>query len=203
MKSKKLYITMSIFIVVMVGGGTMVSVYWEKIQIRCYIGKLDSEDKNEKKKAFEWLKTLAKKNIEDKRLMAFFKHPESGKQLNVEGKNHSLHLAAKNGDIVDLKILLDQGADINESGLLAGWTPLHWAASYGMDKIAQILIEYGADVNVRAHMGMTPLDCANTLPLHPEWDKVDTLLRKHGGKSGIDFIAKEFKKMLEMQEKNK
>jgi len=119
MKSKRLYITMSIFIVLMVGGGTFISVYFEDIQIKWYIWKLDSEDKAEKNKAFEWLKTIAKDNLEDKRLKAFFKHPESLEQVEFEldemekplsfstdWKKPSLFSAVENGDLVDLKIML-------------------------------------------------------------------------------------------------
>jgi len=172
---------MSIFIVVMVGGGTFVSVYWKDIQIRWYIHKLDSEDKGERKKAFDWLYKKAKKDMEDSRLEAFFKHPESLKQVEVDkwGEPISLVSAVENGEIVELKILLVHGEDVNIKTIGSMWvgsTPLHTAANNGNDKTARILIEYGAEVNAKNKLGRTPLDYAAMSGK----DEIARTLIKHG-----------------------
>ena len=57
-----------------------------------------------------------------------------------------LHDAAKNGDLEQLKQLLDQGTDIEEQDRIVG-TALHWAALTDNAEVAQALIAAGADVN--------------------------------------------------------
>jgi len=234
MKSKKLYITMSIFIIVMVGGGTFVSVYWEDIKIRYYIWKLDSKDKQEeaidwleikaserkpddliwdtliafqirkldsktkaeKKKAFDWLKKLAEENIDDSRLKAFFKHPESLKQVKTRWNEPSLILG--NFDLVNVWIMLEQYENIKDND---GMTPLHWVALMGIDKLAQLLLKQGANVNAKTNAGETPLDCAESssiffsVPHNKDRKTTAALLRNHGAKTGAE--------LKEFQEKKK
>ena len=63
-----------------------------------------------------------------------------------------------------------------------GKTPLHYAACKGHKEIAELLIANGADVNAKDDKGRTPLDRAIK---YQRTETVD-LLRKHGGKTGID-----------------
>src|SRR5215471_12239594 len=99
----------------------------------------------------------------------------------------SLHRAARRGDIVAVKLLLAEGADINARSsidetplflalehkaavelLLAngananikrsdGWTPLHWAALYGHKDVLELLLCNGAQVNALSKDFRTPL----------------------------------------------
>jgi ankyrin repeat protein len=55
------------------------------------------------------------------------------------------------GDIV--RLLVEHGASINESG----WGPLHYAVFNGHVDIARYLIDHGADVNLAAPNRYTPL----------------------------------------------
>ena len=74
-----------------------------------------------------------------------------------------LHDAAKNGDLEQLKQLLDQGTDIEEQDRFVG-TALHWAAITGNAEVAQVLIAAGADVNsVARGDGTTALHVAALL----------------------------------------
>ncbi len=61
--------------------------------------------------------------------------------------------AAKAGDIAEIERLLDEGADVNESGLA---TPLFYAIQYNHTDAVRLLIERGADVNKASTWG-TPI----------------------------------------------
>ncbi len=97
--------------------------------------------------------------------------------------------AAKAGDIAEIERLLNEGADVNESGLASplfyaiqykhtdaarllikrgadvnkasAWgPPIHEAAKRGNAEIVGLLLEKGADPSVTAPRGMTPLHSA-------------------------------------------
>jgi cytochrome c len=84
-----------------------------------------------------------------------------------------LHDAAKAGDVVQIQLLLDQGADINESSGTA--PPLYFAINLQHAEAAELLIERGADVNARSTWGM-PLHAAATKGMAT----IATLLLEHG-----------------------
>ena len=62
-------------------------------------------------------------------------------------------------------------------------TPLHFAAGFGHNEIAELLIDKGADVNTNQE-DTTPLDMADD-------KETADLLRKHGGKTGAELKAEE------------
>jgi len=74
--------------------------------------------------------------------------------------------ALKNGDVVRVKELLEEGADANVKDN-SGATPLHFVAILYVDEIgayiAELLIKYGADVNAKDENGYAPLHWAVTL----------------------------------------
>ena len=80
----------------------------------------------------------------------------------VKGKDHSdstpLHHAAGFGDIETMKLLLDNGADVNAKNRLEG-TPLHWAVR--SDEKTRLLLERGAEINSKTQDGSTPLYLAS------------------------------------------
>ena len=79
---------------------------------------------------------------------------------------------AKNGNIVQMERLLDEGVSPNvlcggdkyyESGhefRSNSWTPLHAAVDKNQKKAASFLLTRGATVNIRDHSGRTPLHIA-------------------------------------------
>ena len=80
----------------------------------------------------------------------------------VKGRDHSdstpLHHAAGFGDLETMKLLLDNGADVNAKNRLEG-TPLHWAVR--SDEKTRLLLEHGAEINSKTQNGSTPLYLAS------------------------------------------
>ena len=98
-------------------------------------------------------------------------------------RNADLQNAARAGDIERVRILLEQGADVNARNAV-GAAPLHEAAWSGNSELVDLLLARGADVNERhAEAGSTPLHYA-VITNQPEI--VKTLLR-HG--AGIHAIS--------------
>ena len=68
-------------------------------------------------------------------------------------------------------------------------TPLHHAAVKGHKEFVKLLIFKGADVNAKvslgAKQGLTALDAAN----ETNHSEISELLRKHGGKTGVELKA--------------
>jgi len=66
-----------------------------------------------------------------------------------------------------------------------GVTPLHEAALWGHNEVAELLIANGADVNAKNDDGRTPLDSA----IKDKHTEIAALLRKHGGKTSEELKA--------------
>ena len=77
-----------------------------------------------------------------------------------EGKPaKSLHEAAVDGDIRQVKLLISKGADVNAKNKL-GKTALHYASEKGHTDVARLLISQGAYVNATNSDGRKPLHYA-------------------------------------------
>jgi len=119
------------------------------------------------------------------------KHTEIADLLRTHGGKTGEELyviiaAAKKGDIEAVKQHLADGADVNEKAG-DGTTPLHNAAVYGHNDVAELLIANGASVNAiivsGRNKGKTPLDLAI-------WRKKTAtadLLRKHSGRTAEEI----------------
>jgi len=70
-----------------------------------------------------------------------------------------LHIAARKNEVLDLEVLVANGADINMVGDL-GNTPLHNAALTGKEQAIRRLLDLGADPSLRNEFDQTPLDIA-------------------------------------------
>jgi ankyrin repeat protein len=84
--------------------------------------------------------------------------------------------AAVKGNTQEIQSLLDQGAQVNATNHLTGWTALTAAAYYGHPEAAEVLIRAGANPNVHDKNGGTPLMKAVTLG--PAENRADTISRK-------------------------
>jgi len=76
---------------------------------------------------------------------------------NNNGGFSALHLAASYNLADVVKLLLDNGANINIVSLATGGTPLHTAASVNFVNVARYLIKCGAKLEIQDKSGATPL----------------------------------------------
>ena len=82
---------------------------------------------------------------------------EAGVDVNsTDSIGSTALLKANSHSPVIIHLLLEAGADANISDQ-DGIAPLHHAARYGHESIAQKLLQAGADVNVTNKWGNTPL----------------------------------------------
>ena len=79
--------------------------------------------------------------------------------LASHGVAGPLHDAVKRGDLVQVKLLIAQGEDVNNRDDVLG-SPLHQAAILGDGDMARLLVSKGADVNVDHSILGTPLNVA-------------------------------------------
>ncbi|HIL25101.1 MAG TPA: ankyrin repeat domain-containing protein [Verrucomicrobia bacterium] len=108
----------------------------------------------------------------------------------AKGPDTSIHGAANYGNIEAIKQHLAAGTDVNAKDKYGG-TPLHRAVGNLVRKeIVELLIAAGADVNAKAKNGKTPLDEAIT----DFRTEIANLLRKHGGKKGVELKVEKKKK---------
>lgn len=68
--------------------------------------------------------------------------------------------AARAGDIAKVKLLIEQGKDVNQSDKTGGRTPLHWAVRHDHADVMELLLASGADINKGDQAGKTPLSHA-------------------------------------------
>lgn len=99
----------------------------------------------------------------------------------------TVHNAALQGNVTEMKLLVKQGANINELDKI-GCTPLHWAVYYRYVPLVKYLLEHGAKVDVQATdewsgmlQGNTPLIVASYYGYYP----IVELLLKHGADKNI------------------
>ena len=87
---------------------------------------------------------------------------ESMEQLNNNGLA-AIHLAAQNGHIDMLAVMIEKGVDVNlmeDAPAEPGTTPLHEACTYGHWDAVRLLMAAGADDTMKNSKGETPAHCA-------------------------------------------
>ena len=108
------------------------------------------------------LTDLLKRLKTEQRKTALETKTKDGSQITTP-----LIIAARNGHLISVKILLSYKADIEDRGTVKiendvreGCTPLWAAAAAGHLNVVKLLIEQNADVDVRTSKGETPLKAA-------------------------------------------
>jgi ankyrin repeat protein len=84
--------------------------------------------------------------------------------------NRPLHLISWQGNVDEIRILVESGAEVNVKGDM-GSTPLHDAAQAGQLEAVKVLLQYGAKPDTVDEFGKTPCDWAD-LNGHSEIAKV-------------------------------
>lgn len=85
---------------------------------------------------------------------------DSTPQSAADWRQQEMFRAAERGHRDRVRVLLDQGADVNVKDATTGRTALHFAAAKGHKELAAYLLERGADVNAQDSAGNTPLHLA-------------------------------------------
>jgi RNA polymerase sigma factor (sigma-70 family) len=127
-------------------------------------------------------------------LAAHFGHVETTQDLLDRGANPSivsrhplevtpLHAALFGRQVATSRLLVDRGAEVNvrrggKGWPRAGWTPLHYAAGYGLVELIEPLIARGGDLNAIDDDGRTPLQMA----IEEGQDEAVSLLRQEGAR---------------------
>ncbi len=70
-----------------------------------------------------------------------------------------LHWAARYGHMDVAKLLIENGANVNEK-TVKNWTPLHMAAEHGFPDVVHVLLSKGAEINSKNNNGRTALHMA-------------------------------------------
>ena len=87
--------------------------------------------------------------------------PKRANRAQIKRYNEQLFVAAKTGNVADMRRLLGAGADIESKDTIFGLTPLSLAAFYGRHEVVEFLVrEGGADVESKDKEGRTALDRA-------------------------------------------
>ena len=84
------------------------------------------------------------------------------------GNRAPLHIAAEVGSEKIVAMLLDRGADVNDTRSDYGYTPLHFAAERGHENVVKLLLERGADSAIKENgfRKNTPLALAKRQGFH-------------------------------------
>lgn len=86
--------------------------------------------------------------------------PALGAAAAAPEQGDDLYSAAREGDVEEVRKLLEKGADVGYTAGPQRWTALHLAAHSGHAEIAQLLIDGGADLAAQESKGWTALHLA-------------------------------------------
>ncbi|KAM7494507.1 hypothetical protein LguiB_029116 [Lonicera macranthoides] len=110
-----------------------------------------------------------------------------GNSLGCSASGERLVSAARDGDFVEAKMLLDCSPCLAKYSTFGGLnSPLHFAASKGHNEIVALLLANGADVNSRNYCGQTALMQACR---YGHWEIVQTLLLFRCNVTRADYLS--------------
>jgi ankyrin repeat protein len=96
---------------------------------------------------------IAAKEKSDKVAALLAGNPKTNLEAVDRAGENALMMAALNGDVGLVKLLLSRHVAVNK----AGWAPLHYAVTNGHDDVVRLLVAHGAQVNAPSPNGSTAL----------------------------------------------
>ncbi|KAK4571695.1 hypothetical protein RGQ29_030206 [Quercus rubra] len=110
-----------------------------------------------------------------------------GNSFGCSASGERLVSAARDGDLIEAKMLLDCNPCLAKYSTFGGLnSPLHFAAAKGHNEIVVLLLENGADVNSRNYCGQTALMQACR---YGHWEVVQTLLLFRCNVTRADYLS--------------
>ncbi|EXC15955.1 E3 ubiquitin-protein ligase XBAT33 [Morus notabilis] len=110
-----------------------------------------------------------------------------GNSFGCSASGERLVSAARDGDLVEAKMLLDCNPCLAKYSTFGGLnSPLHFAAAKGHNEIVALLLENGADVNSRNYCGQTALMQACR---YGHWEVVQTLMLFRCNVARADYLS--------------
>eukprot|EP00742_Colponemidia_sp_Colp-10_P014958 GILJ01017041.1.p1 GENE.GILJ01017041.1~~GILJ01017041.1.p1 ORF type:complete len:153 (-),score=13.52 GILJ01017041.1:201-659(-) len=73
---------------------------------------------------------------------------------------NALHWASIIGDVQAAMMLIEKGANVNDTNCTRGRTPLHFAAEHNRAALIKYLVSNGADIQAKECYGWSPLHSA-------------------------------------------
>jgi ankyrin repeat protein len=105
------------------------------------------------------------------------RHPHLASALDGRG-DQPIHHAARNGDTQVVRLLIEQGAEVNATNP-RGHTVLYCAGGHGHLDTLQLLLDRGADRDARfTHDGKTLLEWLAQYPNDPRYQPIAEALRR-------------------------
>ena len=98
-----------------------------------------------------------------------------------------LYEATRRGQLDVMKLLLKNGADVDDAGQEGLCTPLCLAAEYNQVEAARLLLKHGADINHQTTFGNTPLHMASMQTWHGDSEIVQLLIEE--GKADMNLLS--------------
>lgn len=131
---------------------------------------------------WNWIKYL----IQIKSNTFSFKNPQ---EFDESGTT-ALHKAAANGHLEVLKLLVEQGSDVNKTDI-TGCSPLHAASRNGHMSCVKFLVEHGADFKLKSLKGNTPMIVAkaNSQQKVAEYLSTCGKFNIHKGRSRVGSVS--------------
>ncbi|XP_041002816.1 E3 ubiquitin-protein ligase XBAT33-like [Juglans microcarpa x Juglans regia] len=110
-----------------------------------------------------------------------------GNSFGCSATGERLVSAARDGDLIEAKMLLDCNPCLAKYSTFGGLNcPLHFAAAKGHNEIVALLLENGADANSRNYCGQTALMQACR---YGHWEVVQTLLLYRCNVTRADYLS--------------
>jgi ankyrin repeat protein len=139
------------------------------------------------------LLVIAAREKSDKVGAALVANPKTDIEILDKAGENAMMMAALNGDIEFVKLLIAKDAEVNKKG----WAPLHYAAANGNDDIVKLLLDHDAYIDTGSPNGTTPLMMAargghiSTVKLLLD-SGADLNVKNQLGLTALDF-AKQYK----------